>query len=728
MSSLTSPSLLSPNTVPVKPIRTSNDKTCFERFRSALAKCTIHPKTPEQERLSGAQWRGHDFVQVTELTQLLVNNRSGQRSMLLEELLKEVYDDEPHKALRIDKILQGRTRCLVTFCILLEIGSPDLLGPFQSAGLFDGSLPMTRASLENRVQGALEHAGRFDLEKAASLTKAFNEKQWKYFPIQLSMVGQRWDGPCVMPFIDRQLITDKGGTSTVYQVAVPETFVADDIKRKVASSMEPYPEFEELGKCCHFALKVFEADNITIWRHEVEVYQQMMDAGNSGMLTYIGDFTLVDGKNTTHVIILEYADSDLSEYFYRTSPVLPEQIYRFWEDLSSIAVTLEKLHDFKVRRFNNEHIYEGWHADIKSDNILLVNGQFKLADPGFAKLQRRKEECDRPRAHQFTGGTSTYGAPERHIHADKVTNPRACDMWSLGCVLSEAATWVVLGPPGVRQFRDLRLNAVKDRCNQRTHSLSLSEKNDVQYDCFHDGEHISSEVKEWHKFLRKVRRPTDKLTEKILDLVDQHLLITNPADRFKARGICDWFLDNLTETKPMIGAPDAMSEAVRKAISVALEREAEELQEHLDSRSKIARDAAKVDPTYLPVPGFTNPSKVSPSRKTVVAEDISPTNLSGQKQMRNDLDASTHDMFEGGRPQFPATTVHALSGQPIAQNRKGKRYCVFHAYYTFMDKKLGNEQDKGDVRSPGIWRRLRSGPQSKDKKLAEYIQNRNLVS
>lgn len=48
-----------------------------------------------------------------------------------------------------------------------------------------------------------------------------------------------------------------------------------------------------------------------------------------------------------------------------------------------------------------------FHADVKPDNILRVHGEFKLADFGFAKFQRRME-THQPREY-IDGGTETYG-------------------------------------------------------------------------------------------------------------------------------------------------------------------------------------------------------------------------------------------------------------------------------------------------------------------------------
>jgi hypothetical protein len=64
-----------------------------------------------------------------------------------------------------------------------------------------------------------------------------------------------------------------------------------------------------------------------------------------------------------------------------------------------------------------------WHADIKPDNILSVQGKFKLADPGFAKFVKKIKKTHKvlPRQHVL-GGTETYGkklsisrAPERAL-------------------------------------------------------------------------------------------------------------------------------------------------------------------------------------------------------------------------------------------------------------------------------------------------------------------------
>ena len=47
-----------------------------------------------------------------------------------------------------------------------------------------------------------------------------------------------------------------------------------------------------------------------------------------------------------------------------------------------------------------------WHADIKPDNIISVQGKFKLSDPGFATFKTKSEQDPE---EFLLGGTETYG-------------------------------------------------------------------------------------------------------------------------------------------------------------------------------------------------------------------------------------------------------------------------------------------------------------------------------
>jgi serine/threonine protein kinase len=51
-----------------------------------------------------------------------------------------------------------------------------------------------------------------------------------------------------------------------------------------------------------------------------------------------------------------------------------------------------------------------WHNDIKPGNIIVVDGEYKLADPGFAKFKRKLEKDPSSIPTIVSeGGTRTYG-------------------------------------------------------------------------------------------------------------------------------------------------------------------------------------------------------------------------------------------------------------------------------------------------------------------------------
>jgi hypothetical protein len=107
----------------------------------------------------------------------------------------------------------------------------------------------------------------------------------------------------------------------------------------------------------------------------------------------------------------------------------------------------------------------------------------------------------------------------------------------LGCVLSESATWVVLGDYGVNQFRTLRQRILdkisterekKEPKTQSDKSLNIPRRGDY----FHDGTNVLDVITSWHEFLRNCVRKSDAITSKVLDIVDQGLLVSNIKERF----------------------------------------------------------------------------------------------------------------------------------------------------------------------------------------------------
>lgn len=152
--------------------------------------------------------------------------------------------------------------------------------------------------------------------------------------------------------------------------------------------------------------------------------------------------------------------------------------------------------------------------------------------------------------------TRGKGAPEiacRGSKKEAIT--LGSDIWSLGCVFSVAATYVVLGKEGVKQYRELRKNARRPYGEQS-----------VSSDDFHDTKAVLNEVADWHKYLRLCLRISDPYTSRILDLVDNKMLTTPGDRRINAVAVNEEMLDIIADGNTTLG-PTEIPNSIEKFLS-----------------------------------------------------------------------------------------------------------------------------------------------------------------
>jgi hypothetical protein len=89
---------------------------------------------------------------------------------------------------------------------------------------------------------------------------------------------------------------------------------------------------------------------------------------------------------------------------------------------------------------------------------------------------------------------------------------QAVDIWSLGCIYSEAAMWIVDGYKGVVDYRRQRM-AETDKI-----------PNFKGGDCFHDGEQVLKAVLDAHKDIELRLRRSDYITKDVLDSMVEEML------------------------------------------------------------------------------------------------------------------------------------------------------------------------------------------------------------
>lgn len=171
-----------------------------------------------------------------------------------------------------------------------------------------------------------------------------------------------------------------------------------------------------------------------------------------------------DTNITQYYLMFECADSDLERFWRGWSPErlmedhrIPRAQIARWvaEQCHGLAEALAILHEPTAQ------IY-GIHGDIKPANIIRYTdwknpaipdkalyeplGLLQLTDFGLSSFHHSKTAED----IKVKIGDSEYKPPEVHL---VLPISRSTDIWTLGCLFLEFATWLVYGQQGRQEFR-----------------------------------------------------------------------------------------------------------------------------------------------------------------------------------------------------------------------------------------------------------------------------------
>ncbi|KAL9633347.1 MAG: hypothetical protein Q9164_004751 [Protoblastenia rupestris] len=165
------------------------------------------------------------------------------------------------------------------------------------------------------------------------------------------------------------------------------------------------------------------------------------------------------------------------EDFMRESvpPSNHEDTFTFWDHLCNIMQGLASIHNAATKENSPHQSLIGWHQDIKPANILVVSGtrgsaydcNFKVADLGLSHF--KDTSSTQSNASDFDAcGTRAYGAPEifrpdEEFESSSLSIKQDADIWSAGCLYSEAATWICHGYEGVLRYRRKRKDEINDK-------------------------------------------------------------------------------------------------------------------------------------------------------------------------------------------------------------------------------------------------------------------------
>jgi hypothetical protein len=189
----------------------------------------------------------------------------------------------------------------------------------------------------------------------------------------------------------------------------------------------------------------------------------------------------------------------------------------------------------------------------------------------------------------------------------------AGDIWSLGCVFSEAAIWIADGYDGLTDYRD-----------QRRFEMEITPLRNG--DCFHDGEQVLQSVLDMHGDIESRLRKSDYITKDVLDSMADEML---------------WEEDRPT------------AKALWRKADVILGRAREKLASTVESPRPGSRQrrysAPRLQPPSSPLPAI--PGKAPPGLASVLEKE--PLNV---ETWRSQLPGSPGRSHGGGTDEPSSTT------------------------------------------------------------------------
>ncbi|KAL8713929.1 MAG: hypothetical protein Q9220_002075 [cf. Caloplaca sp. 1 TL-2023] len=407
----------------------------------------------------------------------------------------------------------------------------------------------------------------FSSQDAAFFEKYF-EHQWQFCTPELEYNMELFfHDEQTLPILEREEI-GQGGNGLIYRIVVDREY-----NKLVPPGLQVPEQAHHLLDT--FVLKTYRGEDAkNQFEAERDAFKRLRydKMPTDSVIAYYGNFVDKD----TYNIILEYADQgDLAKFLKRTpKPPTIEAMLEFWERLCRLAHGLATIHGFPPKIRNASHGFLGWHQDIKPENILVFSTGgtskydvlFKIADLSLCHFKKR-EHSPYDASDLSVSGTRKYGtiaqvlfsvpmaylilcvgAPEtysRDLTSASIPTQvqQHVDVWSLGCIFSEAAVWSYSGPDYVMEYERQRRDEVEKILGYRGESI------------FHDCNSVLPVVLETHQFIRDGQQMIDRITVRILDVVEKRMLLKEDQGRYSAKQVFDQFKQAIDDMRVKLELP-----------------------------------------------------------------------------------------------------------------------------------------------------------------------------
>ncbi|KAL9027582.1 MAG: hypothetical protein Q9196_003915 [Gyalolechia fulgens] len=570
----------------------------------------------------------------------------------IQGLLKALFEDADEVAPDAAYVAKHYLR---PFAILLSVDCGRMIRLFvKRESLRDCKLPFCTEPTD------------FPKATGYNLFDAFYSSQWRYcaFNLEYGMDSNLCDDD-ILPIL-RKEERGKGGSAVVYKITVDRDYnrlVPSDNSDSTNSSTTRPPRDT-------FALKTYRRNSEAekYFENERTAYKRLLynSRPHANIIGYYGSFS----RDSTYNIVLEHADrGTLNEYLKNTrEPTSSAGIMAFWTQFLGILHGLNHVHGTSVNESDKPWTFLGWHHDLNPDNILVVSRNnaspydcdFKIADFGLAHFQRCGT-LTRDATDQDQHGSNAYSAPEayrsRASERARLRVPQNAEIWSMGCILSEVATWVTEGMPKVEEYRRRRAEEV--------HSKAAT--NEELF--FHDYKVLDA-VNQIHEEIKRNRRRADRITDAVIQTLVKGMMIIRHDSRMSVKHSLDRSGQILDEARPTSGQEDGAIHTDQKRYPPCMPPGREQMAPHSLSSDQYPelpvrnsfRDRPPTEPAHeMPhyasrgktselnrnSPEISNPSSAVPSprvsRETSV---LSPQRLPGPTMAEVSTPLPGHEMSD----------------------------------------------------------------------------------
>ncbi|KAF4460656.1 kinase domain-containing [Fusarium albosuccineum] len=392
---------------------------------------------------------------------------------------------------------------LGVFSLLVYVDKVNLLDAFVEHSLRDDCFPLTRRP-----------PSWPDTPVYHELFEKIDKWQWIFFPV---------------PFHQHKLHNQVLSPSHILPICTTEHLKNGDTVQ--VHKIEVNPAYTDPGQTV-LVLKTYNDLGKEQYERERKTFSLLQSRPSEHIVGYYGCYQqkLHDGA-ITYNLILQSVDGGNLEAFYQDMkpPSSLADTAKLWSAFSGVGEGLYHLHH-SVRDLDTQTI----HQDLKPDNILVsgapptqptqctqseaYNISLVIADFGYSHTKVVRNEGDHSGIDSHSG--QTYGAPEcshhaRYTRVGKNHITSKADIWSLGCIMSDAAVWMKFGQQGREEYRQRRISEARKLRELRSAG---------QCEGFHNGTEALDAVRTTHDMIRNTD-PSDTVTLQVLDMIETVMLV-----------------------------------------------------------------------------------------------------------------------------------------------------------------------------------------------------------